>query len=57
MTKKQDKLLAEMRKEIEEFKKINAENKEINELLVEQILEYNQIIKSFQKSIPRGMFT
>jgi len=54
---KQDKLLAEMRKEIDAFKKINAENREINELLVEQILEYNQIIKSFQKSCPAGFFT
>ncbi len=56
MTKKEDKILAELKKELVEFKKNNAENREINELLNEQVLEYQQMIKSFNKKIPDGMF-
>jgi len=54
---KQAKLIAEMKKELSEFKEIKEECKENNELLKEQILEYEQLTKSFQKSIPKGMFT
>ncbi len=53
---KQDKLISDIKKELDEIKVIKEEYKENNELLKEKILEYNQIITSFQKSIPRGFF-
>ena len=54
---KQDKILTALQKELDEFKRINAENKEKTEEIKEQKLEYEQLTKSFTKSIPRGMFT
>ncbi len=54
---KQAKLIAEMKKELSEFKEIKEECKENNELLKEQILEYEQLTKSFNKTIPRNFFT
>jgi len=53
---KQAKLIAEMKKELSEFKEIKEECKENNELLKEQILEYEQLTKSFNKTIPEGFF-
>jgi len=55
MTKKQDKILAEIQKQIEDFKQINVENKEINEILKEQALINAQMIISFNKKIPEDM--
>lgn len=54
---KQDKLISDIKKELDEIKAIKEEYKENNELLKEKILEYEQLTKSFTKSIPRGMFT
>jgi len=53
---KQAKLIAEMKKELSEFKEIKEEYKENNELLKEQILEYEQLTKSFNKKTPRGLY-
>ena len=57
MTKKHDKILSDMEKELAEFKAVNAETKELNQLLKDQVIEYQQVIKSFNKNIPKGMFT
>ncbi len=45
-----------MEKELAEFKAINIETKELNRLLKDQVIEYQQVIKSFNRNIPRGMF-
>ncbi len=54
---KKPKIIEEMKKELIELKKMNAENRELNEMLKAQALEYEQTLKSFNKKIPDGMFT
>lgn len=54
---KTKKMIEEMKKELIELKKINEENKELNELLKAQTIANEQMLKSFYKSIPKGMFT
>ncbi len=54
---KQDKILVALQKELDEFKRINAENKEKTEELIDQKLDYELLTKSFIKSVPFGMFT
>jgi len=50
------KIVEEMKKELAELRKMNAENKELNEILKAQTLANEQMIKSFNKKIPEGMF-
>jgi len=53
---KESKELSEIKEEIKEFRKIHKENIELNEILKEQSAEYENLIQSFNKTIPRGMF-
>ncbi len=54
---KHDKIIATVKKELDEIKIIKEEYKENNELLREKILEYDQLIKSHNKPVPSGFFT
>jgi len=51
------KIIDEMKKELTELKKMIEENKELNELLKAQTIANEQMLKSFYKKIPDGMFT
>jgi len=53
---KKDILILEMKKELKEFRELKAEQKQINETLKEQSIEYENLIKSFNKTIPKDMF-
>lgn len=56
MKKKKDILLSELKRELKEFRELKAEQKQINETLKEQSIEYENLIKSFNKTIPKNMF-
>ena len=53
---KHDKIIASVKKELDEIKVIKEEYKENNEILREKILQYDQLIKSHNRSVPRGFF-
>jgi len=50
---KKIKIVEEMQKEL---KKMIEENKELNEILKAQTLANEQMLKSFNKTIPEGFF-
>ncbi len=54
---KQDKLIASVKKELDEIKVIKEEYKENNALLREKILQYDQLIQSHNKPVPKDMFS
>jgi len=54
---KKNKIIDVMQKELTELKKIIEENRELNELLKAQALANEQMLMSFNKKIPKGMFT
>jgi len=59
MTKKskQEKLISQLKDGLKEIKELKAQQKEINETLKEQSIEYSNLIKAFNKSIPTGVYT
>jgi len=54
---KAKKIIEEMKLELLELKKMNKENKELNEILKAQTIDNEQMLKSFFKKIPDGMFS